>query len=203
MDCYGAEVLARLLCEDPACHLIAIILVNLTFADADLRRDLVIPESGIQLVESLAYALRVAVLSPDEFEARHQIMENETNPQQLLESLSEDEQQSRTALSDLDYNNTKQAGRSLPPALTMVNPAEQAHAETARWCLSALKNLTRPTKDINSAVTLVKTGALPVMMRIVSVGAAMSDVEDDNVEISENHGSQSSGSDETPRPAEP
>ena len=56
----GAKVLSRLLCEDPSCHLLAIILVNLTFADGDLRRELVSPVRDVQLVEALSYALLVS-----------------------------------------------------------------------------------------------------------------------------------------------
>jgi hypothetical protein len=62
IDCGGAQVLSRLLCDDPSCHLMAIILVNLTFADADLRNELVSPRSSIELVEALSYALRVSLV---------------------------------------------------------------------------------------------------------------------------------------------
>ncbi|OEU12141.1 hypothetical protein FRACYDRAFT_244402 [Fragilariopsis cylindrus CCMP1102] len=31
LDCNGIEILSKLLCEDPSCHLIAIVLVNLTY----------------------------------------------------------------------------------------------------------------------------------------------------------------------------
>jgi len=31
IDCNGVEILAKLLCEDPSCHLIALVLVNLTY----------------------------------------------------------------------------------------------------------------------------------------------------------------------------
>ena len=56
----GAKVLSRLLCEDPSCHLLAIILVNLTFADGELRRELVSSHWDVQLVEALSYALLVS-----------------------------------------------------------------------------------------------------------------------------------------------
>ncbi len=42
LDCGGARVLGRMLCEDPGCHLLAIVLVNLTFGDEALNRDLMI-----------------------------------------------------------------------------------------------------------------------------------------------------------------
>ena len=40
LDCGGAKLLGRMLCEDPGCHLLAIVIVNLTFGDAELNRDL-------------------------------------------------------------------------------------------------------------------------------------------------------------------
>lgn len=40
VDCGGVQTLARLLCQDPGCHLLVIILVNLTFCEASVRRDL-------------------------------------------------------------------------------------------------------------------------------------------------------------------
>ena len=73
----GAETLGRLLCEDPGCHLLVIIIVNLTFGDDKLNRDL-LTVSGtssqqvgggdesdscggdVQLVDSLGYALLVS-----------------------------------------------------------------------------------------------------------------------------------------------
>ena len=42
----GAAVLGRLLCEDPGCHLLVIILVNLTFGDGSLNLDLVRRRDG-------------------------------------------------------------------------------------------------------------------------------------------------------------
>jgi hypothetical protein len=76
----GAKTLGRLLCTDPGCHLLVIILVNLTFCDVDVRRDLIccsgtsvkvglkgvgkkkyLSSGGdVQLVDALAYALLVS-----------------------------------------------------------------------------------------------------------------------------------------------
>ncbi len=36
----GAKVLGRLLCKDPGCHLLAIVIVNLMFGDKELNPDL-------------------------------------------------------------------------------------------------------------------------------------------------------------------
>ena len=60
----GVEILAKLLCQDPGCHLLVIIIVNLTFGDEALNSDLLTSvdkgESGVQLVDSLGYALLVS-----------------------------------------------------------------------------------------------------------------------------------------------
>ena len=63
----GAKILARLLCEDPACHLLVIIIVNLTFGDLELNRDLLtMGHSGVTstfdvlLVQSLGYVFLVS-----------------------------------------------------------------------------------------------------------------------------------------------
>lgn len=85
----GMRTLGRLLCEDPGCHLLVIIIVNLTFGDERLNRDLLtMSTSGatapgddcnggeeldrkersfvscggeVQLVDSLGYALLVSM----------------------------------------------------------------------------------------------------------------------------------------------
>lgn len=66
----GISILSKLLCHDPGCHLLVIIIVNLTFGDEMLNRDLLnMKESenengeqgdeGVHLVNSLSYALLV------------------------------------------------------------------------------------------------------------------------------------------------
>jgi hypothetical protein len=52
-----------MLCEDPGCHLLAIVVVNLTFGDAELNRDLLSMGGGgeVQLVDCLGYALLVSL----------------------------------------------------------------------------------------------------------------------------------------------
>ncbi len=61
IDHKGAHVLSRMLCWYPSCSLICIILVNLTFCEQSLRKQLVEEGSSIQLVEAFAYALKVRV----------------------------------------------------------------------------------------------------------------------------------------------
>ena len=91
LDCGGAQLLSRLLCVDPSCHLMAIILVNLTFADVDLRKELVSPQ--IELIESLCFALRVASFTHEEYDARQPLTVADENahytPSQLLAAIME------------------------------------------------------------------------------------------------------------------
>jgi len=85
IDCNGIEILSKLLCEDPSCHLIAIVLVNLTYdfgssnggsgsgdssSSSSLRNQLLDCNDKTSLIESLAFALRVSSLTPNEYKAR-------------------------------------------------------------------------------------------------------------------------------------
>jgi len=171
----GASILCRLLCEDPSCHLIAIILVNLTFADAKLRKELVSPSLKIELVYALAYVLWVSSskysadqsgsLCPLVFETN-----NNLSPHQLaLRSIKTDNQ--KGALGQIRF------------------------PETARWCLCALKNLTRASKDSSAAYILVNTGIVPLILRIVTVGSTAADITP--------AGDDSHSTGKTPEPSEP
>ena len=69
LECGAANVLGRMLLEDVGCHLLVIIIVNLTFCDVDVRKSLLLGErhdggSGedgeVQLIDCLAYALMVS-----------------------------------------------------------------------------------------------------------------------------------------------
>lgn len=69
LECGAVNVLGRMLLEDVGCHLLVIVIVNLTFCDAGVRRSLLLGESAgggggedgddVQLVDCLAYALMV------------------------------------------------------------------------------------------------------------------------------------------------
>ena len=63
-----------MLCEEPGCHLLAIVIVNLTFGDEELNRDLLTMDAAggdLQLVECLGYALLVSLsLLPTSFDSR-------------------------------------------------------------------------------------------------------------------------------------
>lgn len=67
IEYHGAYVLSRLLCQFPDVPLICIILVNLSFCDSLLRKQLVNDEENgngeIQLMDALAYALKVGTES--------------------------------------------------------------------------------------------------------------------------------------------
>ena len=57
----GAEILCRLLCQNPNIPLIGIILVNLSFCDSLLRKQLVDDlHKNIQFIEALSYVLKVS-----------------------------------------------------------------------------------------------------------------------------------------------
>lgn len=150
VDCGGAHILSRLLCEDPSCHLMAIILVNLTFADAELRRDLVSPASTTQLVDALAYALIVATSSPEIMETLPHPTNSQFNPRDLLAATMTELKKSDSMFS-------------------YFNISTQQFPETARWCLCAIKNLTRPSKDPLAAHAVIDTGIIPLILRIVTI----------------------------------
>ncbi len=59
IDCGGAQLLSRLLCENVSCDLISIILVNLSFADHQVRLELLDPKSPIQLLDTISFVLQV------------------------------------------------------------------------------------------------------------------------------------------------
>jgi hypothetical protein len=62
LDCNTARVLGRMLLEDVGCHLLVIIIVNLTFCDVDVRKSLLLEDDReVQLIDCLGYALMVSV----------------------------------------------------------------------------------------------------------------------------------------------
>ncbi|KAL7545680.1 hypothetical protein ACHAWF_009030, partial [Thalassiosira exigua] len=131
----GARTLGRLLCEDPGCHLLAIVLVNLTFGDAELNRDLV-EDGEAQLVEGLAYAFRLASLSARRLASLGPVPLTDADgaprePRDLLASLDASLAEGPSPNDDDEEgDDADDEGGPFP--------------ETARWCLGAIKNLTRP-----------------------------------------------------------
>ena len=198
LDYGGAKVFAELLCGDPSCHLMAIILVNLTFADAELRKEYVSVQSGIGLVESLAFALRIASLTAEEYDARKPLIEETSqegrSPGHRLSMLMAEDQRLRP--SPVDFESSKSWHERPMPA-----PSKQLYPETARWCLAALKNLTRPCKDATAAHILIKSGMFSVILQYLTISGAYSLNEPPQFDPSRNSGSQSSS--DTPAPSDP
>lgn len=174
LECGGAQILSRLLCLDPSCHLMAIILVNLTFCDAELRKEL-LTKPNVELIESLSFALRVATFTQEEFDVRQPLSvpdENEQyTPSYLLASVMHED--GRRALGDLDFNNASSYYHSHE---LLIDPSRILFPETARWCLSALKNLSRPSKDSAAAKTLVNSGIMRLIMRLISIGEPINSI---------------------------
>jgi hypothetical protein len=154
VDHAGAGILAKLLCDDPSCHLLAIILVNLSFCDTQLRNDLV------DIIPSMAYALALSTMTPSDFETYDEVGET---VESKLASLLQRDQSLRPALSDLEYNPNVHG-----PESTLA-PENHVYPETARWCLAALKNLTRPPST-SGAQTLLQSGIVPLILQMISIG---------------------------------
>mmetsp|Transcript_27195 Transcript_27195/g.39825 ORF Transcript_27195/g.39825 Transcript_27195/m.39825 type:complete len:870 (-) Transcript_27195:277-2886(-) len=180
LHCNGAQALTKLLCEDPSCHLLAIILVNLTFCEQDLRKELV----NLQLLESLSYALQVASLKLEEYEAFSPLVlssnDDNISPKELLQAfMVQQEQETQLSmeqhpLEDLDSNTGTKTQQQ--------QSQEQIYPETARWCLSAIKNLTRPTSSQQACTTLMETGVVPLILKLITVGVVVTAPPNDGQE---------------------
>lgn len=162
----------------------AIIIVNVTFADSELRKELVAPH--VELIESLCFALRVASLTQEEYDVRQPLTVADEHahytPGELLAVVMEEDFRLRPALGELDANHY------LGSHGVLIDPAQQIFPETARWCLSALKNLSRPSKDPTAANGLVKTGILILIMRFITIAST---VDSENTYENTNHGPES------------
>jgi hypothetical protein len=157
LEHHGAKILSQMLCQDPKCQLVAIVLVNLTYVDPELRSALVSPDNDIDIIESLSFALRVATLTRDEYE--HQ--------QRLVEIDQEDHLTARELLVNLLAED--QCRPSIAKGLSLPSPSNQAFPETARWCLAALKNLTRLSEDTTAACSLIMSRIVPHILRFLVV----------------------------------
>lgn len=147
LDYHGAAFLSKFLCDEPSCHLVAIVLVNLTFADAALRKDLVLTP-GIHLMESLAFAFRVASMTTAEYISHKESLEDPK-----IEAVL-------TWLPKVD------SAKDLPP------PSSQKYPDTVRWTISAIRNLTRPTPGNPSIVALINTGVVTCILQSLSIRLA-------------------------------
>uniref|UniRef100_A0A7S4NC32 Uncharacterized protein n=1 Tax=Odontella aurita TaxID=265563 RepID=A0A7S4NC32_9STRA len=159
----GARALSQHLVTDPSCHLLAIILVNLSFADAELRRDLADPNTGTHIVDALSYALRMSCRRANGGEDGSEFDGGKEggDPRKMLASLVAAEQ--------------SELASSLAEDKKAFDPADLLHPETARWCLCAIKNLTRPSSAVRDPLTIlavVESGTIPVLLRVVTVSSA-------------------------------
>jgi hypothetical protein len=167
-------LLSRLLVEDPSCHFLAIVLVNLTMSSGDMRRDLLAPvtdddeTNAAEIVESLSIALRVASLTKAEYEARIAVLEDgsveeTSNAAHRLVILMAEDQRLRL----------ERADHSKSPVMTQ--PSQHLFPETSRWCLSALRNLTRPNKNGEAAHILIRSSVLSLILQFITVADPSSD----------------------------
>lgn len=166
-------MLAQLLVEDPSCHLLAIILANLTLSNRDVINDLLAPATKSDetkasgLVESLAFTLRMASLTKYEYEERIAAVEEcnveETyNVAQRLALLMAEDQRLRVERSDPHK------------APVMTQPSQQLFPETTRWCLSALRNLTRASVNSEAAHILIRSSILSLILQFITVADSSS-----------------------------
>ncbi|GAX26806.1 hypothetical protein FisN_9Lh075 [Fistulifera solaris] len=143
----GAAILARVLARDPSCHLAAIILVNLTFCDAELRRDLVLKKDFL-LVETLALTLLTCSMDELEFCSKGE----------PALSLPAD-----AALKELIHENDLVFG------ICDTSPSKACYPNTLKWAISALKNLTRPSKYDVVAHAVLDSGIVPHILRLATL----------------------------------
>lgn len=168
IDHGGARELSRHLVADPSCHLLAIILVNLSFSDAELRRDISAPASGTQMVDALSYALQVSCRSASTSDVGgvEERDEERASPKKMLAFLVLSERRQRAAISGGDRPSFEE---------DPFDPSDLLFPETARWCLCAIKNLTRPSsavQDSTATLAVIESGTVPVLLRVAKVSPA-------------------------------
>jgi hypothetical protein len=148
--------------ESPSCHLLAVILVNLTNVQDD---DLMVSIGRTYgLVESLLFTLRVSLLTKAEYEDRIAVIE-ECNDQvlhspshRLLILMAEDHRL-----------------RSWSKRKTIVSD-KVLFPDTSRWCLCAIKNLTKAGTahlEQEAADILIKSGCLTIILQYITIPVSM------------------------------
>ncbi|GAX20363.1 hypothetical protein FisN_9Hh075 [Fistulifera solaris] len=143
----GAGILAKVLARDPSCHLAAIILVNLTFCDAELRRDLVLKKDFL-LVETLALTLLTCSMDELEFCSKGEPALSLPADQVLKELLNDN---------DLVFG------------VCDTSPSKVCYPNTLKWAISALKNLTRPSKYDVVAHAVLDSGIVSHILRFAAL----------------------------------
>jgi len=168
IDCDSVNILSRLLCIDPSCHLVSIILVNLTFTDEKLRKELLDPKRPIELLDALVYVFKI--LTEEKYKSNPPIdasVDIKTlSPQKLLSSLMEEDNKQISKGTDIDEEKSGDESTK-----QIFNSTNVLHEDTAKWCLSAIKNLSRSPKDTFAANAIVASGIVPLLLRIVTVGS--------------------------------
>lgn len=168
IDCDSVNILSRLLCIDPSCHLVSIILVNLTFTDEELRKELLDPKRPIEMLEALVYVFKI--LTEEKYKSNPPIDPSvdikNLSPLKLLSSLIEENKKQISKATDIDEEKSEDESSK-----QIFNPTNVRHDDTAKWCLSAIKNLSRSPTDIFAANAIVASGIVPLLLRIVTVGS--------------------------------
>jgi hypothetical protein len=163
-------LLGRLLLEDPSCHLLAIVIANLTFTSIDRTDSLTLRKDGhwtapAELVESLAFALRVASLTPEEYTARIGVIEGHNSEQantaahRLAILMAEDQNlriQPESLEQDRFYRNV------------ITSRSHQRFPEMTRWCLAALRNLTAAGQNKDAACVLIRSSTISIILQFIS-----------------------------------
>ena len=88
------------------------------------------------------------------------------SPLKLLSSLIEENKKQISKATDIDEEKSGDESSK-----QIFNPTNVRHDDTAKWCLSAIKNLSRSPTDIFAANAIVASGIVPLLLRIVTVGS--------------------------------
>ena len=156
---HGVKTISEMLVDSPSCHLLAVILVNLT----NIKGQAISSKSQtIDVVDSLLFALRVSSLTKAEYEARIGFIEEcnsmiDYSPSHRLIVLMAEDQRLR------------------PFSKQTIVPGKLLFPETAKWCLSAIHNLTKTggsggKNDVGER--LIKSGGLTLILQFVTVLAS-------------------------------
>jgi hypothetical protein len=73
-------------------------------------------------------------------------------------------------------------GNTIPISSSLV-PGDHLFPETARWCLAAIRNLTRPCNDPTAAHILIKSGTYSLILQYITVGSSCQTDSDTNSEF--------------------
>ena len=167
LECGAVKILAQLLCEDPSCYLMAICLVNLSFSSVQIRKDWVAQNRELQWMQAITFCIRVGSMTRDEYHLVQPFLEetalHRRTPAEYLAILQADRKRVRSAGSAASGGGCFQIHQTLPPA------DEQLFPDTVRWCLCILKNLSRPSPEVNIAGLVFRSGIVPFLFQCVTL----------------------------------